>query len=196
MKDQYESHEDGLRPVKATGTQWINHKLCAIEWLVDKFGLYCQHIQHAIPEIKNSKDRATLQGKFEKLIDTKVLLLSEFFSDILSAAKAFSLATQKSDINIIAIVENSELTKLGYEKLLKKFKDNPEVIFTDLPTLSAIIKEIEGNEDEEPIYQDQKLKYYTREKLYLKNHGAELISSVWPDLTNDSDEDEINYHCN
>ena len=196
MKDQYESHEDGLRPVKATGTQWINHKLCAIEWLVDKFGLYCQHIQHAIPEIKNSKDRATLQGKFEKLIDTKVLLLSEFFSDILSAAKAFSLATQKSDINIIAIVENSELTKLGYKKLLKKFKDNPEVIFTDLPTLSAIIKEIEGNEDEEPIYQDQKLKYYTQEKLYLKNHGAELISSVWPDLTNDSDEDKINYHCN
>ena len=82
----------------------------------------------------------------------------------------------------------------------------------------------------EPIYQDQKLKYFTRERLYLKNHGAELIesilpcyvkrycdvyserndegsvsdgdnilfhvcrvlnSAVWPDLTNDSNEDEI-----
>ena len=139
---------------------------------------YCQHIQHAVPTIKNSKDCITFRGKFEKLIDAKVLLHSGFFSDILSAAKAFSLTTQKSDIDIIAIVENIESTKQGYEKLLKKFKGNPEAIFTDLPTLSAIITEIEGNEDGEPIYQDQKLKYYTREKLYLKNHGAELIESI------------------
>ena len=78
MKGQYEFHEDGVRPVKATGTQWIDHKLHAIERLVDKFGLYYQHIQHAIPEIKSSKDHATLQGKFEKLIDTKVLFTLDF----------------------------------------------------------------------------------------------------------------------
>ena len=104
---------------------------------------YCQHIQHAVPTIKNSKDCITFRGKFEKLIDAKVLLHSGFFSDILSAAKAFSLTTQKSDIDIIAIVENIESTKQGYEKLLKKFKGNPETILTDLPTLSAIITEID-----------------------------------------------------
>ena len=201
-----------------------------MEQLVDKFGLYCQQIQYAIPEIKNSKDRTTLRGKFEKLIDDKVLLHSGFFSDILPAAKAFSLTTQKSDIDIIAIVENVEWTKRSYERLLKKFKGNPEAMFTDLPTLSAIITEIEGSEHGERIYQDQKLKFYTQEKLYLKNHDAELIesilscyvqrysnvyserndedsvsagdnilfqvcrvlnSAVWPDLTNNSDEDEI-----
>ena len=78
MKGQYEFHEDGVRPVKATGTQWIDHKLHAIEQLVDKFGLYYQHIQHAIPEIKSSKDHATLQGKFEKLINAKVLFTLDF----------------------------------------------------------------------------------------------------------------------
>ena len=51
MKDQCEFHGDGVRPVKATGIRWIDHKLRAIERLVDKFGLFCQHIQHAIPEI-------------------------------------------------------------------------------------------------------------------------------------------------
>ena len=112
------------------------------------------------------------------MIDAKVLLHSGFFSDILSAAKAFSLTTQKSDINIIAIVENVELTKWSYKKLLKKFKGNPEAIFTNLPALSDIITEIERNEDGEPIYQDQKLKYYTWEKLYLKNHDGELIESI------------------
>ena len=115
MKDQYEFHGDGVRPVNATNTQWIDHKFRVIGWLVDKFGLYCQHIQHAIPEIKNSNDRATLRGKFEKLIDAKVLLCSRFFSDILSADKTFNLTNQKSDTYIIAIVENVELTKRGYE---------------------------------------------------------------------------------
>ena len=99
-----------------------------MERLVDKFGLYCQHIHHAVPEIKNSKGCATLQSRFEKLIDAKVLLCSGFFSDILSAAKAFSLTTQKSDIDIIAIVDNVELTKWGYDKLLKKLKGNHEAI--------------------------------------------------------------------
>ena len=31
MKDQYEFHGDGVRPVKATGTRWIDHKLRPIE---------------------------------------------------------------------------------------------------------------------------------------------------------------------
>ena len=100
------------------------------------------------------------------------------FNGILSAAKVFSSTTQKSDINIISIVENVESTKRGYEKLLKKFKGNPEAIFTDIPTLIVTITEIEGKEDREPIYQDQKLKYYTQEKLYLKNLCAELTESI------------------
>ena len=60
------------------------------------------------------------------MIDAKVLLRSGFFSDILSAAKTFSLTTQKSDIDIIAIVENVESTRRGYEKLLKSSRAAPK----------------------------------------------------------------------
>ena len=91
----------------------------------------------------------------------------------ISADKLFSLTIQESDIisiDIIYIVENNELAKTGYQKLLKTFKGNPKAIFTGLPTLIVIITDIEGNKDGEPICQDQKLKYYTQEKLYLKNH--------------------------
>ena len=150
-----------------------------MEQLVEKFGLYCQHLHYAIPEIKNSKDCPTLLGKFEKLVNAKVLC-SWFFSDYPSVAKVFTLTSQKSDINIVSIAENVESTKQGYEKLLKKFQGNTEVIFIDLSKLSAIFIEVEGNEDGEPIYQDQKLKYYTQEKLYLKYHDAELIESLLP----------------
>lgn len=50
----------------------------------------------------------------------------------------------------------------------------PRSNITNLPTFSAIITETEGNEDGEPIYQYQILKYYTQEKMCMKNHGAEL----------------------
>ena len=79
----------GIKPVKSTGTRWIDHRIRAMQRLVYKFGLYCQHLQHAIPEIKSSKDHAVLQQKFDKLVDAKVLLCSAFFIDVLSAAKNY-----------------------------------------------------------------------------------------------------------
>ena len=105
---------DGVKPVKATGTCWIDHRMQAMQRLIDKYGLYCQHLQHAIPERKSAKDRAMLKGKFQKLIDAKVLLQSCLFVDVLSAAKQFILVTPKSDIDIIsivAIVDSIESTK-------------------------------------------------------------------------------------
>ena len=71
--------------------------------LVDKFGLYCQHLQSLIPTIKSSKDRGTLRGKFNKLSDAKVLLRSPLFVDVLTSVKIISLSKQKEDVNIILL---------------------------------------------------------------------------------------------
>ena len=47
-----------------------------------------------------------------------------------------------------------------------------------MPTLKSVVKESESNEDWEPVYEGQKLKYYSREIQFLKNHGAEIIKSI------------------
>ena len=177
MKDEFEMYGGGIKPVKSTGTRWIDHRIRAMQRLVDKYELYCQHLQHANPETKKTTDRATLQGKFDKLIDAKVLLRSCFFVDTLSSAKQFSLTTQMADIDIISIVDNVESTKNSYEKLLRKFESNADKVLS-LPKLKSVIKEIESNEDGEVVYQGQKLKYYSREIQFLKNHGAEIIKSI------------------
>ena len=72
MKGRFEMYGDGVRPAKATGTGWIDHKIRAIERVVDMYGLYCQHLQHAITDRKKSQDRASLQGKFNKPVDAKI----------------------------------------------------------------------------------------------------------------------------
>ena len=45
-----------------------------------------------------------------------------------SAVKQFSLVTQKSDIDIISIVDSVESTKQNYKKLLRKFEADAENI--------------------------------------------------------------------
>ena len=84
-----------VRPLKATATRWIDHKVAAMGRVIEKFGLYTQHLQHSIDTAKKSQDRVTLQGKFTKLINTKSLLRCALFTDVLAEAKHFSLITQE-----------------------------------------------------------------------------------------------------
>ena len=68
-------------------------------------------------------------------------------------------------------------TKNSYEKLLRKFESNADKVLS-LPTHKSMIKEIESNKDGEPVYYELKLKYYSREIQFLKNHRAEIIESI------------------
>ena len=99
------------------------------------------------------------------------------FVDVLSAAKQFSLVTQKSDIDIVSIVDSIERTKRNYKKLLRKFEADAENIFT-LPTLKSLVGAVESDEEGGASCQGQKLKYYTREKQYLRNHGVHMVRSI------------------
>ena len=105
LKGEFEMYTSVIRLVKGTGTRWIDHKLRTMNHLIEKFGFYCVHLNDIISTTTNSKEKTTLEGKFNKLVDAKVLLLYALFTDILSEEKKFSLVTQKSDIDIIGILD-------------------------------------------------------------------------------------------
>ena len=107
------------------------------------------------------------------MLDAKVLLRSVFFIDVLSEAKNFSLLTQKSESNI-NIVDSADSTKQKYERLVNKIRQNNDYIF-QLPTLKSVVEEIENDEDGEPRYQNQKIKYYTGEKRYIRDHALQVL---------------------
>ena len=96
------------------------------------------HLQ-VITATCSSKDRSTLEGKFKKLIDAKVLLRSASFKDALADAKIFSLLTQKQNIDILKIFEAVESTKSSYQRLRKKLEKNSEYIF-QLPICKMVIE--------------------------------------------------------
>ena len=59
-----------------------------------------------IPTIKPSNDRATVQGKLNKLVYAKVSLRSNFLS----------LISQKKDVNVIKLLNAVELTKSNEQR--------------------------------------------------------------------------------
>ena len=107
--------------------------------LVDKFGLYIHYLQKVIADICKQLDRATLQGRFNKLIESKVLPCAAFLLDVLTESKIFFLYTEKSDSNLIDIVGAAQSTKHHYVKLRKKMENDPEFVFT-LPALASEVK--------------------------------------------------------
>ena len=184
MKGQFEMYSDGVKPLKGVGTRWIDHKIRAMGRLVEKFGLYVQHLRDIIPTTKSSNDRATLQGKLKKLVNAPVLMRSAFFIDILAEARRFSLVTQEKNINIIRMLDAVETTKCNYERLLKRVTKNPAYIF-ELPTLKLVVDAAtESLEDEDgensgaAMYQKQKIFYYSREKRFLEDHAIQIIGKI------------------
>ena len=86
---------NGFKPVKATGTRWINHRIRAIGRVLNKFGLYTRHLNDLISRVKNSKTKATVQGKLNNLLDGQVILRSAFLKDLMTSAKYLVLSPKK-----------------------------------------------------------------------------------------------------
>ena len=74
LKGEIKMYTSGVRPVKATCTRWIDHKLIALDLLTAEFRLYFIHLNDMISTNTNSKEKTTLEGRFNKLVDPKVLL--------------------------------------------------------------------------------------------------------------------------
>ena len=119
LKEQFETYGNNIRPVMSNGTSWIDLRIRAMEKLVNKFGLYMQHIQNITPDTTKQLDCVKLRGKFSTLIESNVILQAAFLLDIIEKKKIFSLCTQKVDTNIIDITDAAQSIQRHYNQLKK-----------------------------------------------------------------------------
>ena len=59
--------DDGVKPIRASGSRWISYKLAALTCLLSKYGAYTHHLA-ALSEDSSVKscDQAKLRGYYEK----------------------------------------------------------------------------------------------------------------------------------
>ena len=78
----------------------------------------------------------------------------------------------------MCILDSVENTEHNYKRLLKKLRKNLAYVF-QLPAIKLVTEEIESNnQDGEPMYQNQKVQFYSREKSFMKDHIVVFKSVV------------------
>ena len=137
LKDLYEFTSGGIKPKRSCGTRWIAHKISAMKVLIDKWGVYMQHLKDMSEDRSYKSDqRAKIKGYLTKWNTTNMLLNMAFYLAILQPASFLSLAFQKEDIDPVRAIEALLNVKKRLHKLKSKSAD-------EFPYLSDIKKKVD-----------------------------------------------------
>lgn len=77
--------EAGIKPIRASGSRWVSHKINAMRRILSKYGAYTGHLLSLSEDSSvKSTDRAKFRGYCNQWLDTKYLLGCAVFVDVLS----------------------------------------------------------------------------------------------------------------
>ena len=100
-------HDGGTKPIRASGSRWISHKLTALKCVLSKYGANIHHLAALSEESSvKSSDRAKLRGYHTKWIEGKYLIGCAVFVDLLTPCSVFSKVMQSDEVDILAAVTN------------------------------------------------------------------------------------------
>ena len=98
----FECDEGGIKPIRASGTRWVSHKLSAMKRILSKYGAYISHLTALAEDASvKSADRAKLVGYMKKWLDAKYLLGCAVFVDLLTPCAIFSKTMQFDSLDIL-----------------------------------------------------------------------------------------------
>ena len=130
-----------MKPLRSCGTRWIAHKTNAMRLLIDKFGLYMQHLEEmAADKSYKSDQRAKLKGYLTQWRNTSMLLNLGFYFELLQPASCLSLALQEEELDPVRAID----ALLTIKKRLAKLKAKS---INDFSHLAGIKRKSKINED-------------------------------------------------
>ena len=171
LKECIDVDEAGIKPIRASGSRWVSHKLNAMRRILSRYGAYTSHLL-ALSEERSvkSSDRAKLRGYCNRWLDAKYLLGCTVFIDILSPCAIFSKVLQSNELDILAALTN----------LLRTVKETDKLSSLPLaqwPMYSATLKKVE-DENGKKIYQSQQLKWFSEAQDYYTRHCEKFCEAV------------------
>ena len=163
--------EGRRRPLRACGTQFVMHKVAALERIVNRFGAYLAHLI-AIIEDSSEKavDRQKVKGYILRWQDSKILFGCAFFHDLLKPCATLCKILQEDEICMVQAIESVMKTKKSLEKI-------KTVELEELPSIKKVLGRIK-EEEVGVTYQGVELKMYDRAMAYLKSHKDECIEAL------------------
>ena len=171
LKHFIQFDDAGIKPVRASGSRWVSHKLSAMKRVISKFGAYSSHLI-ALSEDSSIKpvDRAKLRGYSTKWANAKYILGCAFYSDLLSPCALYSKVLQNDSLDILGAFTSLLRTVQELNKLSSKS-------LQQWPTYSSTLKSI-TQEDGKQLYQQQLLKNFAEAEHHFSSHCEEYCTSV------------------
>lgn len=114
-----------LKPEKAQGTRWIDHKVRALKKMKSNWSLIVSHLESFHENTKNKdQDRAKAKGYLLKLKRLKFLWYMHFMLDLLNEIAKLSLLMQRDDVTVSQVVKKVEIVCSEIYILLNGNGDN------------------------------------------------------------------------
>ena len=128
----------GTKPIRASGSRWISHKLNAMKRVLAKYGAYTSHLIALTTDVSvKDADRAKLRGYINKWIDAKYLLGCAFFVDLLSPCAIFSKVLQEDDIDVLEAFTSLLRTVKDVNKLSDKPMEHWKIYSTTVKKITT-----------------------------------------------------------
>ena len=165
--------DNGVRPVRASGSRWIAHKFQAMKRVLSKYCAYTNHIAALSTDRSvTSTDRAKLKGYYNKWKHAKYLFGCALFADLLNPCAVLSKSLQKDDVDILGALTGIIKTLKETEKLASKPLE-------EWPTYAATLNKCSPDGDDGAIsYQCQSLKGYKETLRMYSTKYTEYCSRV------------------
>ena len=165
--EEGEMEGKGNKPLRASGTRFIGHKIAAIRRIIERYGGYLAHLTSLTEDSTVTQVDKQNISYMLKWRNSKVLLGCALFHDILQPAAAFSMVLQNDELCIIDSIESI----LKTNDAIIKLKTTP---FEELQTVLSRLH----RSDDEVTYQEAPLIGHKESIAYLTAHKNEYMELV------------------
>ncbi len=170
----------GSRPLRASGTRFVAHKVVALERFIDRFGAYLNHLTSLVEDFSTKPvDKQKLKGYIKQWKDAKILLGCACFHDILKPAAILCKVLQNNDLCIVSAIEAVLRTVANIERLrsteVEEFSTVKKVLLRvkEEPATTGSV-----SNGSEFVYQGIELLRYHQGLAFLKHHKSEYVGNV------------------
>lgn len=125
--------EHFLKPEKANGTRWVDHKLRAVTKLIKNWHIILTQMENYSEDNSNkAQDRAKVQGYIRKLKQYKLIWYMAFVKDVLNEIAKVSLVFQREDITVSSAITKLQSAEIALQSMMRAEGDSIVNIRTEI----------------------------------------------------------------
>ena len=177
----------GVKPVRASGTRWLSHKMSALRKYLEKFGVYITHLQNVVEDPSYQvADRAKVKAYIASWSSATTLVNLCFFLDVLNPVEILSLSFQKEFADPVSAVN-------ALTKAFKKLQRLKEKSVREFPSIKIFLDKLEESGNGEVTYQNIQLKDVQRAVESVEMKKEEILAIVEAHLRTRLEDNDSEY---